>query len=110
MQYEDGYWAALLAQFLNFFFFPTKIVTTLDSEPKQNVIRERASNMTGDPAPCAELEPTSSWSNKATILTPISFWRLLSEDVASINAWNKNQKILANDELMRIEISEIATL
>lgn len=46
--------------FSTFSFFPTKIVTTLDSEPKENVIRERASNRTGDPAPCAELEPTSS--------------------------------------------------
>lgn len=49
--------------------------------------------MTGEPAPWAELEPHSSWSNKATILTPVSSSRLLSEDVASISAWNKNHEV-----------------
>lgn len=34
--------------------------TTLTSEKKKLVIRDRASNMAGDPAPCAELDPTSS--------------------------------------------------
>jgi len=60
--------------------------STLESELKELVIRDRASNMTGDPAPCAESDPISSWSNNATILTPLSSSRSLSEDVASISA------------------------
>lgn len=61
-------------------------VNTLESEVKVFVIRDKAFNMAGEPAPWAESDPTSSWSNKATILTPDSASRLPSEDVASINA------------------------
>ena len=33
---------------------------TLESEAKELVIRDKAFNMAGDPAPWAELDPTSS--------------------------------------------------
>lgn len=65
---------------------------TLESEPKQLVILDKASNMAGDPAPWAESDPTSSWSNNATILTPVSLSRLLSENEASISAYQKKKK------------------
>lgn len=62
-------------------------MNTEESELKEFVIRDKALSITGEPAPWAELDPTSSWSNKAAILTPGSFSRLVSEDVLSINAW-----------------------
>lgn len=71
-----------------------KINMTLESEElKDFVILDRASNMAGEPAPWAELDPTSSWSNKATILTPDSSLRELSADVDSINAWNSEREL-----------------
>ena len=78
----------------------TGAVITLGSEPNELVIRDKAFSMAGDPAPWAELDPTSSWSNKATILTPVSSSRLLlSEDVESINAWNWKQKVVYANQL-----------
>lgn len=66
-----------------------KTIVTLGSEKlKDFVILDKASSMAGEPAPWAELEPTSSWSNNATILTLDSSSRELSEAVESINAWN----------------------
>lgn len=61
-------------------------VDTDESELKEFVIRDKALSIAGDPAPWAESDPTSSWSNKATILTPGSFSRLICEDVLSISA------------------------
>ncbi|GJZ49157.1 kinase-like domain, phloem protein 2-like protein [Tanacetum coccineum] len=58
---------------------------TCGLEEKKVVMRLRASNMMGDPTPCAELDPTSSWSNNATILTPLSSSRLFSDTIASID-------------------------
>lgn len=36
------------------------VTITLGSEPKELVIRDKAFSMTGDPAPWAESDPTSS--------------------------------------------------
>lgn len=52
-------------------------VNTEESELKEFVIRDKALSIAGEPAPWAESDPTSSWSNKATILTPGSFSRLV---------------------------------
>ncbi|GKF26811.1 hypothetical protein Tco_0082705, partial [Tanacetum coccineum] len=58
---------------------------TCGLEEKKVVMWLRASNMMGDPTPCAKLDPTSSWSNNATILTPLSSSRLFSDtDSASL--------------------------
>ena len=35
-------------------------VSTFVSELKELVMRDKVSNVTGDPAPCAESDPTSS--------------------------------------------------
>ena len=37
--------------------------------------RNIASRITGPPAPCADDDPTSSWSNSATALTAVSLLR-----------------------------------
>jgi hypothetical protein len=66
-----------------------KLVSTLLFEVlKDAVILDKASNMAGEPAPWAEFDPTSSWSNRATILTPDSWSRECSAKVESIRAWN----------------------
>lgn len=61
-------------------------VKNTSSDPRELLVtRLKVSTKTGDPAPCAELEPTSSWSNKATIRIPTSS---LKSDEESISAYN----------------------
>lgn len=63
-------------------------------ELKDPVILDKASNMAGEPAPWAESDPTSSWSNRATIRTPDSWSRECSTELESIRAWNSIRKII----------------
>lgn len=80
----------------NNFEWENTLESTLEFEElKDPVILDKASNMAGEPAPWAESDPTSSWSNRATIRTPDSWSSECSAEDESIRAWNSIGEIIA---------------